>query len=130
MNIREQVKQFVMSITREILAMWFAFLDRRVRWYVKLVLLGSVLYVLLPYDLISDNRRFWGQVDDLVVLRVGYLLGRKLIDPAILDGCRTRASVYLEARVHNRLYVVASLIMVWGAALLLLGRYLARKFGK
>jgi uncharacterized membrane protein YkvA (DUF1232 family) len=70
MTIRGSLQQAVKSFSREVLAMWFAFWDGCVRWYVKLILLFAVAYVASPYDLINDAVPFWGQIDDLVVLRI------------------------------------------------------------
>ncbi len=110
--------------------MWFAFWDRRVRWYVKLVLAFGVFYIVSPYDLIPDTVWFWGQIDDIVVLRVSYLISRKIIDPVILDECRSRASNYLNTGAANKLYFVSAMLLVWGFVLLLIGRYLTHKLGK
>lgn len=110
--------------------MWFALWDRRVRWYVKLVIAFGVVYIVSPYDLISDTRLFWGQIDDLVVLRVSYLISRKIIDPVILDECRSRATRYLDAGSVNKRYYVSVMLLVWGFVLLLIGRYLTHKLGR
>lgn len=130
MTIREHLKQYVVTFTREILAMWFAFWDRRVRWHVKLVLLLGVGYIVSPYDLIRDTTLIWGQIDDIVVLRVSYLISRKIIDPAIFDECRARATNYLDNGATNKLYFFSVLFLVWGLVLLLLGRYLTHKLGR
>ena len=124
-SLRKAVKSF--SI--EVLAMWFAFWDRRVPWYVKLILLFAVAYVVSPYDLIKDTVPFWGQIDDIVVLRIIYLISRKMIDPAILGDCRERAIKYLDAGMANKLRFVAALMLVWGFVLFLLARYLVHKIG-
>ena len=130
MTICEHIKKSITSFTREILAMVFAFMDRRVRWYVKLVLVIGVLYIVSPYDLVSDTRFFWGQIDDLVVLRITYLIAKKIIDPAIMDECRERAARYLDAGTTGKLYYVSTIILIWGAVLLVIGRYLTRKIGR
>jgi uncharacterized membrane protein YkvA (DUF1232 family) len=130
MTIREHLKQFVVSFTREILAMWFAFWDRRVSWYVKFVLAFGVVYIVSPYDLIPDTKLFWGQIDDIVVLRVSHLISRKIIDPVILDECRSRATKYLATGAANKLYFFSAMFLVWGFVLFLVGRYLTHKLGK
>ncbi len=110
--------------------MWFAFWDRCVRWYVKLILLFAIAYVVSPYDLINDTVPFWGQLDDIVVFRISYLISRKIIDPVILDDCREQAAKYLDADMANKLRFVAALILVWSFALFLFAKYLVRKIGK
>jgi uncharacterized membrane protein YkvA (DUF1232 family) len=130
MTIRGRFQNAVKSFSIEVLAMWFAFWDRCVRWYVKLILLFAIAYVVSPYDLINDTVPFWGQLDDIVVLRISYLISRKIIDPVILDDCRGRAAKYLDVGMANKLRFVAALILVWGFMLFLFAKYLVHKMGK
>jgi len=60
MTIRGSLQKAVKSFSIEVIAMWFAFWDRCVRWYVKLIPLFAVAYVISPYDLIKDSLPFWG----------------------------------------------------------------------
>lgn len=110
--------------------MWFVFWDRCVPWFVKLILMMAVAYVVSPYDIIKDSVPFWGQIDDIVILRISYVISRKIIDPVILDDCRKRAANFLDAGIANKLRFVAALILVWGFALLLITTYVVHKIGK
>jgi uncharacterized membrane protein YkvA (DUF1232 family) len=130
MIIRESFRKAVKSFSIEVLAMWFAFRNRSVRWHVKLILLFAVAYVLSPYDLIKDAMPLWGQIDDVVVLRISYVISRKIIDPVILEDCRERATTFLDAGTANRFRFAAALISVWGFALFLFAKYLMHKTGK
>ncbi len=47
---------------------WRLFRDRRVPFRAKAVLLGAVLYVLLPIDLLPDILPFIGVADDITVM--------------------------------------------------------------
>jgi len=129
MTICGRFQNAVKSFSIEVLAMWFAFWDRCVRWYVKIILLLAIAYVISPYDLINDTVPFWGQLDDIIVLRISYLISRKIIDPVILEHCRERATKYLDAGMANKLRFVAVLILVWGFALFLFAKYLMHKIG-
>lgn len=130
MTIRGSLQKAIKSFSREVLAMWFAFWNKCVRWYVKLILLFAVAYVVSPYDLINDSMPFWGQIDDIVVLRISYVICRKIIDPVILDDCRERATRFLDAGTSNKLRFAAALTLVWGFVLFLFAKYLAHKIGK
>jgi uncharacterized membrane protein YkvA (DUF1232 family) len=130
MPIRESLQKAVKSFSIEVLAMWFAFWNRCVRWYVKLILLFAIAYLVSPYDLIKDTVLFWGQIDDIVVLRISYVICRKIIDPVILDDCRKRATKFLDAGMANKLRFVTGLILVWGFVLFLIAKYLVHKIGK
>jgi len=130
MTIRERLQKAVKSFSIEVLAMWFALWDRCVRWYVKLILLFAIAYVASPYDLINDTVPFWGQIDDIVVLRISYLISRKIIDPVILDDCRERAAKYLGAGTANKRRFVSAIILVWSFAIFFFAKYLVHKIGK
>jgi uncharacterized membrane protein YkvA (DUF1232 family) len=47
--------------------------DRQTPWYVKLILAIGLVYVLYPFDLITDGIPFLGWVDDLTI--GGLLMG-------------------------------------------------------
>jgi uncharacterized membrane protein YkvA (DUF1232 family) len=84
---REQARQ----LRREVLALYLACRDPRVRWPVKLLAAAVVAYALSPLDLIPDFIPALGYLDDLIVVPVGVLLVRRLIPPEILEECRARA---------------------------------------
>ncbi len=130
MNIGGHAQKALRAFSREIVALWFAFRDPRVRWYAKLCILIPILYVVSPYDLINDSVLFWGQIDDIVVLRISYLIVKKIIDPAILDECRERAAQYLESGPANKLRFAAALILMWGFVLFVVAKYLVHKIVK
>ena len=41
--------------------------DRQTPWYVKLILAMGLVYVLYPFDLITDQIPFLGWLDDLTI---------------------------------------------------------------
>ena len=47
---------------------WRLFRDPRVSLWPKLMLVGAVVYVVLPFDLIPDTIPFIGEIDDIVIL--------------------------------------------------------------
>ena len=130
MIIRAMLRKAFKSFSVEVLAMWFAFWDRRVQWYVKVILLLGIVYVVSPYDLIKDSLPFWGQIDDIIVLRISYVVSRMIIDPVVLDDCREWATKFLDTGRANKLRFVAGLLLVWGLVLFLFARYLVHKIGK
>ncbi len=64
---------------------WGLMLDRRVPPHLKLIPIGAVLYLLLPYDLIPDFLvPVIGQIDDLLVLFLAFRLFLGLVPADIL----------------------------------------------
>lgn len=128
MKIVEPIRIFLRNLSIELLAIWFAFRDDRVRWHKKLLLLVPIAYVVSPFDMLRDTTLFWGQVDDLVVLRVSYFLVMKFIDPLVLADCRTRSAEFLDASGMNRIKFAVAIILVWGFVIAVILQYFFRRF--
>ena len=128
MRLWERLTSGLRGLSVEFLAIWFAFRDRRVRWYAKLLLVLPIAYVTSPIDLLADSILFWGQIDDIVVLRISYYLITKFIDPAVLADGREKAAAFLDAGRTNRLKFAATVTLVWGIVIFLIARYLLKKF--
>ena len=127
MYLRERFRETVRTFGIEVLALWFAFLDRRVRWYVKVVLVLPIAYVVAPVDLLRDTIMFWGQLDDLVVLRVSHFLITRYLDPPVLADCRERAAAFLDAGSANRWKFFLALLLVWSFVLFIAAELLYKK---
>lgn len=90
-------------------------------WYAKLLVAAVVAYALSPVDLIPDFIPVLGYLDDLVLLPMGIALAIRLVPPAVLAECRTRAAgatgrVLRAGRIARRL-----VIGLWLALAALLG---------
>jgi uncharacterized membrane protein YkvA (DUF1232 family) len=88
----ERWKEKARALRREVHALYFACRDPRVPWYAKALAIGVVAYALSPIDLIPDFIPVLGQLDDLVLVPLGILAVRRMIDPAILEDCRRRVN--------------------------------------
>jgi len=128
MSLQERLIAAFQYLRIEILAIWFVFRDRRIRWYAKLLLVLPIAYVIFPLDLLTDTILFWGQIDDIVLLRLSYYLITKFIDPAVLADGREQAAAFLAAGQANRLKFAATVTLVWGFVIFLVVRYLLKKF--
>jgi uncharacterized membrane protein YkvA (DUF1232 family) len=60
-------------------------------WYAKLLVAGIVAYAFSPVDLIPDFIPVLGLLDDLVLIPLGIWLAIRLVPPAVLAECRSRA---------------------------------------
>lgn len=64
---------------------WGLILDRRVALRLKLIPLGAVFYLLLPYDLIPDFMiPLIGEIDDVLILFLAFRLFLHLVPAEIL----------------------------------------------
>ena len=110
----ERWQEKARALKREVHALCFACRDPRVPWYAKALAIGVVAYALSPIDLVPDFIPVLGLLDDLVVLPLGVLAVRRMIDARILEECRQRA---LQAEAAPRNWLAAAVIvLLWIAA--------------
>lgn len=60
--------------------------DPRIPPVARMVTIGMLAYLLMPFDLIPDWIPVLGQLDDVLVLALGGFLLIRLIPPPVLDG--------------------------------------------
>lgn len=109
----ERWKEKARALKREVHALYFACRDPRVPWYAKALAVAVVAYALSPIDLIPDFIPVIGYLDDLVLVPLGILAVRWMIDAEILDQCRRRA---VQAEAAPRNWVAAGVIvLLWMA---------------
>jgi uncharacterized membrane protein YkvA (DUF1232 family) len=127
MKFVEKGKEGIRKILTECLALLFVLVDRRVPWYARIVVLVPLVYIASPLDLIPDGLLFFGQIDDLIVVRYSYLLLKKIIDPLVIADCKDRAEIFLLKKEENRMKFAIALSAIWIFLLTFLVIYLIKK---
>jgi uncharacterized membrane protein YkvA (DUF1232 family) len=127
MKIIEKGRQEIRKILEECLALLFLLKDRRVHWYAKLVILLPLAYIASPVDLIPDGLLFFGQIDDLIVVRFSYALLKTIIDPAVLEECREQSRTFLSEGGKHRMKFAVAFSAIWIFLLSFLAVYLFKK---
>src|SRR5215218_9526617 len=85
------VRLWARKIKRDVVAVWIAARDNRVRWYVKALAASVAAYALSPIDLIPDFIPILGYLDDLVIVPLGILLAVRLVPPDLMAEFREEA---------------------------------------
>lgn len=57
-----------LSFTKDIKALYNYFTDRRIPWYRKSIVIGALVYFIVPFDTIPDLAPLIGYLDDLGVI--------------------------------------------------------------
>lgn len=65
---RARTLDLLLHLPRLVRLYWRLFRDRRVSPWPKAMLVGALLYVVLPFDLIPDVVPFLGEIDDVVIV--------------------------------------------------------------
>jgi uncharacterized membrane protein YkvA (DUF1232 family) len=76
--------QFVIHLPKFVLLFCELVKDPRVSWTPKLLAVGILAYVILPFDLLPDFLLGFGQLDDLVVIFLGLKLFLRLCPKEIV----------------------------------------------
>lgn len=82
-------------ILRDTLAMFSAVRDPGVPWTAKAVSLASLVYLILPVDLIPDFIPLVGMLDDLAMIPLACYIGSKMVPPGIMSRLRDQAEYKL-----------------------------------
>lgn len=127
MKLIEKTKNDIKKVLTEFIALWFALRDRRVPWHTKIIILIPLGYILSPIDLIPDAIIFVGQLDDLLVIRISYVVLKKLIPEEVLEDCRGTAQTFMNERKQRRFKFVFIVSILWVAVLTFLALYIYKK---
>lgn len=97
------------------------------QWYTKSVAIIPLAYIASPIDLIPDGLLFFGQIDDLIVVRFSYAFLKTIIDPAVLKECRQESRAFLSQRGRPRMKFALAFSALWIFLLPFLAVYLFKK---
>jgi len=75
----------IRDIINEVRLAWRLLLDPRIPLWLKVVPPASLLYLIVPIDLIADPLLGLGQLDDIAVLILGFRTFIGLCPPAIVE---------------------------------------------
>jgi uncharacterized membrane protein YkvA (DUF1232 family) len=120
MNLGEW-KRWAGQLKSETYALYLAYGDPRVPWYVKLFAALVVGYALSPIDLIPDSIPVLGYLDDLILVPLGVALAVRMIPEDVLSESRQKAQEMVERGERPVSRAAAAVIVVLWLALAVLG---------
>ena len=106
------LKSRARELKKEILALYFAYRDPRLKLLPKLIIIFTVAYALSPIDLIPDFIPVLGYLDDLIILPLLISLSIKLIPKEIINASREKAENESQKLKPNML-IGAVFILIW-----------------
>lgn len=112
MTTTEKLKAWAKRIKRDGVTLWFAGKDPRTPWYAKALGVLVVAYALSPIDLIPDFIPVLGYVDDVLLLPVLIWAAIKLLPPAVISDCRTRAKEWMREKGSKPRSLVGAILIV------------------
>ena len=115
MDIKE-LKEKTKNIETDIYALYKAYRDPRVPWYVKLIILFLLGYFISPIDLIPDFIPVVGYIDDILIISLTIYLIIKLIPSDVFQDCRNKA-ICEPISVKSKWIVTFSIVIIWFIAI-------------
>ena len=111
-----RLKSWAHALKRDVIALWLAARDPRVRWYAKALSVAVAAYALSPIDLIPDFIPVLGYFDDLLIVPLGVWATIKLIPEPIMADLRAKA---LGQRKPTSIGGLVAIVFIWLAAIAL-----------
>jgi len=104
-------KRWVNQLKMEAYAIYLAYVDPRVPWYAKILIVCIIGYAFSPIDKLLNSIPILGYLDHLVLVPLGVVLAfKKMIPPVVCMDCREKAHIALTQKKPNR--VDGSIIIV------------------
>ncbi|NPV51362.1 MAG: DUF1232 domain-containing protein [Candidatus Methanofastidiosum sp.] len=123
----KELKEKTKSIETDIYALYKAYRDPRVPWYVKIIILFLLGYFISPIDLIPDFIPVIGYIDDILIISLTIYLIIKLIPAEVFQDCRNKA-ICEPISVKSKWIVTFSIVIIWFIAIYLVLRFLFPSF--
>lgn len=107
----QRLRQWARRLKRDVVAVWIAARDPRVRWQVKALAAAVAAYALSPIDLMPDFIPVLGLLDDLLLVPAGVWLVVRLVPPALMAEFRQAADQRGRLPASHR--AAALIILIW-----------------
>lgn len=112
----KELKEKTKNIETDIYALYKAYRDPRVPWYVKIIILFLLGYFISPIDLIPDFIPVVGYIDDILIISLTLYLIIKLIPSDVFQDCRNKA-ICEPISVKSKWIVTFSIVIIWFIAI-------------
>jgi uncharacterized membrane protein YkvA (DUF1232 family) len=112
---------------QEVLALYFAFQDKRTPLRVKILVFIALLYLIDPIDLIPDVIPVFGYLDDLLIVPLLLHLAFRWLPAPVREDCLFRA--YRQAkRLRLMGWLLGLFLIGMLVAVFLLGKHMGQNF--
>jgi uncharacterized membrane protein YkvA (DUF1232 family) len=115
------LKDQAQRLQTEVVALVFAYRDRRTPWYAKAWTGLVLMYALSPIDLIPDFIPVLGYLDDLILIPAGIALALKMIPSVVMAEAREKAIRVANAGGGMGKWGALIIICLWLLVLALIG---------
>lgn len=115
-SLELKIEKFSKDIREDIYTAYLVYKDPRTPLLPKILIILIIGYFLSPIDLIPDFIPFFGYLDDLIIIPLGLILVKKMIDMDIWRDCKKQAIKNLPKFKYVK-HLLTLLIMAFWALL-------------
>jgi uncharacterized membrane protein YkvA (DUF1232 family) len=101
------------KLKQEVYTLYLASKDRRAPWHARVLAVIVVAYAFSPIDLIPDPIPVLGYLDDLILIPLGIALVIKLIPNEVMQDCREKAALTMQADKPKNWVAGGIIILIW-----------------
>ncbi|MCJ8166991.1 DUF1232 domain-containing protein [Pontibacter sp. E15-1] len=107
------LKQKSHAFHTEVYALYLAYRDNRIAWYVRALLAFGIGYALSPVDLVPDLTAVFGYLDDVVLVAVSVSLSYRLLARGVRQEARLQAHEEMSAVTATSAVALKVLSFAW-----------------
>lgn len=100
-------------LLRDVVAMFSAFRNHDVPWSAKALTLASVVYVIMPFDIIPDMIPVIGYADDVAVIPLACYFASRMVPKGVMEKLRDNAEYTLLRWGPKFKIFVVGFVLMW-----------------
>ncbi|WP_162051588.1 YkvA family protein [Pontibacter pamirensis] len=109
----DTLKQKTHAVNTEIYALYLAYRDSRVEWYVRMLLALAIGYAISPVDLVPDLTPVFGYLDDVVIVAAGFRVSYQLLTKEVRQYAQFRAYEDMNSDTPTSAFALKIVSYAW-----------------
>lgn len=109
----QKLKEWAYSLQENIMVIYYAYKDKRVSNFARILAVCVVAYAFSPIDFIPDFVPILGYLDDLIIVPIGIYIVIRFIPKEVLNDCKEKASGIDRAEVAKNWIAGIIILFIW-----------------
>ncbi len=109
----ERLKNWAANLKHNLVALYLAYKDKRLSWWIRIFTICVVGYAFSPIDLIPDFIPILGYLDDLIIVPIGVYFALRMIPKDIFQESLEKAKSMERGDVPRNWVAGLVVITVW-----------------
>ena len=96
-----KIRRLIRRLRIEVRLYWDLFRDKRTPRISKILIIGAVIYLVWPFDLIPDFIPFAGFVDEIIIIPTLFYLATLFIPKSVVNEYKNKATKSFKNKFDN-----------------------------